>query len=249
MITLVICNSDKGELSEMEQYSHYLAAHLSDEEWKFHMLTSGGELEKFVEQEPTYDIVCIDLAIEGGIELATKLRKMNNHAYIILVANLQISPMQYIRPDIMAGSLLIRVYTKEQLKEVFYQAFHQYISEFSSDDEKEDMYVIESREGRRLIPYSQIYYFEARNKKIIVGCASEEIACYDTIANLEEGMPDYFVRCHRSFIINLKKVVKAVLSQNEIEMENDIFIPISRSYKSNLRSIYSAQKKSEWEEM
>ncbi len=239
MISLVIFNKDRQELADMDKYSHYLAAHLSEEKWQYNFFSDYSEFNSYMSEEQNIDIVCVDITPDGSINLAKGIRKINRHAYIILVATIDISPMEYMRPEIMAGSLLIRKYSEKQLHDVFDSAFKNYLGEFDSDEDKEDMYVLESREGRRLIPYSQIYYIEARDKKIVIGCASSEVTCYDTIAGLMEVLPDYFVRCHRSFIINRKKVVKVILSKNEIEMQNDIFIPISRSYKQELRELYS----------
>lgn len=236
MISMVICNSNKNELDDMVQYSHYLAAHLSEEEWQYKILTSSKELEEYVEAEPLVDIACIDLKIENSIYLVERLRKINRNAYIILVASLSISPMKYLRPSIMAGSLLVRVYSQEQLKEVFKEAFTDYLQKFQSDINNEDVYVIDSREGRQLISYDQIYYFEARNKKIVVGCKTKEISCYDTILNLTSNLPSYFVQCHRSFIVNEKKVKKVAL-EGWLELENDITVPISRTYKANVKKI------------
>lgn len=239
MISLVIFNKDKQELDSMDRYSHYLAAHLSEEKWQYNFFTDWNEFSGYMSDEQSADIVCVDITIEGSINLTKGIRKINKHAYIILVATVDISPMEYMRPEIMAGSLLIRKYSENQLHEVFDSAFKKYLAEFDSDDDKEDMYVLESREGRRLIPYSQIYYFEARDKKIVIGCATSELTCYDTISGLMDELPDYFIRCHRSFIINQKKIIKVVLNRNEIEMQNDIYIPVSRSYKSELRRLYS----------
>lgn len=242
MISLVICNSKKNELDNMEQYSHYLAAYLSEEDWKFHLFSDDNELSRYLDEEPVFDIACVDLTLSNSISLVEHMRQLNRHAYIILVATTQISPMSYMRPTILAGSLLIRKYTDYQLKEVFNEAFRVYLKSFSSDEEKEEMYVVDTREGRQLIPYSHICFFEAREKKIVIGCASSEVTCYDTIAGLEEQLPEYFVRCHRSYIVNMNKVVKLVLSRGEIVLENDIYIPVSRSYRAELKQIFNNVK-------
>lgn len=242
MISLVIFNKDKQELENMEKYSHYLAGRLSDEEWQYSIFFDYSDFDEYVVKNQNFDIVCVDITMDGCINTTKEIRKLNRHAHIILVASVDISPMEYMRPEIMAGSLLIRKYTDEQLMDVFDGAFKNYLREFSSDEDKEDMYVLESREGRRLIPYSQIYYFEARDKKIVIGCAANELLCYDTIAGLTKELPDYFIRCHRSFIINKKKIVKVMLNKNEIQMENDIYIPVSRSYKPELRKMYSSNQ-------
>jgi len=241
MISLVLCNHISTELRAMEEYSHYLAGRLSEEEWQFYLFENGEEMCSFLEKKPIFDIMCMDLEIPGAIGELEKLRSLNPHAHIILVATTDISPMSYMRPGIMAGSLLLRNYTPQQLHTVFEEAFRTYLKKFESDEEKEEVYVVDTREGRQLIPYSRIYYFEAREKKIVVGCVSSEVVCYDTIAGLEERLPEYFVRCHRSFIINRKKAVKLILTQNMILLEDNIRIPVSRSYRMALKEVFAGK--------
>ena len=238
MISLLICNGNDHELKAMENLSHYLAGYLTEEYWDFNLCSDTYDIEKYLEENQVFDIVCIDITLPYGIEMAERIRKINSYAYIILVASTDISPVKYLKPTIFAGSLLMRVYSKSELESVFENAFRAYFNKFDSDNEKEDVYVIDSREGRQVVPYNQIYYFEARDKKIIVGCMSKEVACYDTISNLEENLPKNFIRCHRSFIVNRNKVVNLILAKNMIILEDDICIPISRTYKVMLKDLF-----------
>lgn len=243
MISFIICNHIPAELKEMEECSHYLAGQLCDEEWRFYLFGDSHQLDDFLKRKPIFDIVCMDLAIPGAIGNIENLRRLNPHAYIILVATADISPTTYLRPGIMAGSLLLRDFTGEQLRDVFEEAFRTYLKKFESDENKEEIYLVNSREGRQMIPYSQIYYFEARDKKIAVGCAASEVICYDTIVGLEKKLPDYFVRCHRSFIINFRKIVKLILARNTVLLEDNISIPVSRSYKTSLKELFKGRDK------
>ena len=91
--------------------------------------------------------------------------------------------------------------------------------------------MIETREGRTYVPLAQIYYFEAREKRIYVRLKKQELAFYETMEHLTERLPDYFVRCHRSFIVNRQRIRRVMLSKSLIELEQGIQLPLSRSYK------------------
>ncbi len=95
--------------------------------------------------------------------------------------------------------------------------------------------MVESREGRVRVPYGQISYFEAREKKIFVRAGRREFGFYDTMDHLCEVLPEEFIRCHRSFIINRNKIEKVVLSQSTVVMEEGLMVPISRSYRTRMR--------------
>ena len=91
------------------------------------------------------------------------------------------------------------------------------------------------RQGKRLVPYSGIVYFESRNKKIFLGTDNEEYSFYGTLDNLEETLDDRFIRCHRSFIAAKKRISKIVLSKNIVVLDNGCEIPLSRSYKGKVK--------------
>ena len=59
------------------------------------------------------------------------------------------------------------------------------------------------------------------------------IALY-SLKRLEERLPGFFMRIHRSFIINLRYVKE--VSKNRVTMENDVILPIGELYKENLNN-------------
>ena len=100
-----------------------------------------------------------------------------------------------------------------------------------------EVFVYETKEGITKIPYDRIYYFESSRKKIYIRLQSEEYSYYDTLEQLLEHLPEDFVRCHRSFIVNKKKVVRYTAAENLIRLEDGTEIPVSRSYRSDIRNL------------
>ena len=101
----------------------------------------------------------------------------------------------------------------------------------------ERTFLIENREGKTYIPMSQIYYFEAREKRIYVRLKREEYTFYDTMEHLAEELPEEFIRCHRSFIVSRSRIQKVMLSKNRIILEHNMEVPLSRSYKAALKEL------------
>lgn len=139
-----------------------------------------------------------------------------------------------MRPSIMAGSLMLRPLSKVQVQEVLEEAFQEFITRFQKSDDL-GQFVIDNREGKWLMDYEQINYFEAREKKIFLNTDAREIPFYDTMENLEKRLPRFFIRCHRSFLINGKKIQKIQLGRNLVFLEQGWEIPVSRSYKAALK--------------
>lgn len=79
------------------------------------------------------------------------------------------------------------------------------------------------------IPYDEILYIESLADYIKVhSTENREITSKERISVLAETLPEYFVRIHRSFIVNRQKVTG--FNNNEIEMGETV-LTIGRSYK------------------
>jgi DNA-binding LytR/AlgR family response regulator len=151
----------------------------------------------------------------------------------MLLADTSISPMKYMRPDIRADSLLLKPWTKQQARSVLKSFLKSYITfAAEEDDTHENSYAVETKDGTTHIPYEQIYFFEAKQKKVYVCIGKEAYGFYGTIDKLIDELPDNFIRCHRGFIVNKNKIDKVALSQNIIYLDDGFDVPLSRSYKS-----------------
>ena len=59
----------------------------------------------------------------------------------------------------------------------------------------------------------------------------------DTLSSWEEKLNSFqFIRVHKSYLVNLSKVLK--VSGNQITLENNAAIPIGRAYKDGFLSKY-----------
>ena len=95
--------------------------------------------------------------------------------------------------------------------------------------------MIENREGKTVVDYSQICYFEAREKKLFLVTANSELPFYDSIEHISEGLPDIFIQCHRSFLINSSKIQKISLAESLVYLEGGYQIPISRNNRKRMK--------------
>jgi DNA-binding LytR/AlgR family response regulator len=80
------------------------------------------------------------------------------------------------------------------------------------------------------ITYDEIIYIESLADYIKVhSLDGKEISSKEKISALEEKLPDFFIRIHRSFIINRENVSR--FNNNEVEL-NGIVLNIGRTYKN-----------------
>ncbi len=232
MISMLILSSLHQELPVLKKESKELAGTYTDETWQYYCFTLGREYKQFLKDAPLLNLAVLDVMMPDGISNAKYIRRNNKKAYFILIASASCSPLEYIRPDILAGSLLLRPFTKEQLHTVLKEAFLAYLS-----GRKEEAFVIENRDGRQVIPYGEIVYFEACDRRIWVHTQKKETSFYGTIERLERELPDRFVRCHRGFLIDRFRIRNVLLSQNTVILDGGYQIPLSRSYKASIKEM------------
>ena len=55
-----------------------------------------------------------------------------------------------------------------------------------------------------------------------------------SMKKIEEHLPDYFMRIHRSYIVNLTKIQE--VNKNRIIMDQDTYLPIGDMYKETFQA-------------
>lgn len=224
----------KNEMFMVEKELRERTAFCTDEQLNFVGLYTREAFEKFMSEEQSADIVCADITILRGIEQAEEIRKKYPKAALVLIADMSISPVNYMKPSILAAALLLKPLQELHIEQVIKEIFQCYIEQ----EADEEILVIETREEKQRIPYSQIMYFEARSKKIYVCTQNYEYGFYETMEHLEKQYAGKFIRCHRSFLVNRKMIEQVKLSQNYLTLHGGVEIPLSRSYKSQIKELY-----------
>ncbi len=234
MISLLAYSNNAGELHSVKEQVCDLAAYLSEEKWETSCFSSLEQLMAFLKSQPLVNLACYDVTERESRDYLSTVRKKYRDTLLMLIADSTLSPMEYVKPDILAASLILRPYSQEDLRGKLKDLICEYLSRMQDG---EDAFIVETREGKTRIPYEQIYYLEARDKKIYVRLRDRELSFYDTIEELEEKLPKEFARCHRSFIVNRRYIEKIMLSQSEIGLTHGISVPLSRSYKPYFKAI------------
>lgn len=85
------------------------------------------------------------------------------------------------------------------------------------------------------IELDDIKYIESQHEYIKIHLInSKPVMTQLSLKNIEEQLPsDRFMRVHRSFIVNLKKV--SVIERNRIIFDGNVYIPISDQYKEKFQ--------------
>lgn len=234
MADVLLYDRDNNEQERISRRISDSVAILSDDSLKCSRFDSAEKVDGFLAKEPPLDLSVLEVARDEDISLIRRVRAFREQADMMLMAEGSISPMKYMTPDIRACSLLLKPFSREDMESVV----HEFISAFYRKRElptEENSIVIENREGRTVVPYSHIYYIEAREKKVYFRLRDREYSKYDTLENVKAQLPQGFIQSHRSFVLNTRYLEKVKLSENTVYLEHGIMVPLARSFKASIK--------------
>ena len=91
------------------------------------------------------------------------------------------------------------------------------------------------------IPYNKILAFTSfRHYVDIITQPNDNQAFFRqkiTLQNLQNQLPKEFVRCHRTVIVNMNKVMR--LTNKDITLSDNSIYPVSESYLEHVREVFS----------
>lgn len=236
MISVLSYNRLPDEQKIVEKGCRHEIARRTEAKLNFIKVPAPGDLVSVCGQDQLIDIIYYEVTDKMDVEQLKTLRRNESAALLMLLTTSRVSPMMYLKPGIAPDLLLLRPFTQSDFNELNEELFDEFETKMSAPDEEEKI-IVHSRDGKAVFPFYKISFFEANNKKIHIRIGNEEYDFYDSIDNLMRKVPDYFARCHRSYLVNTKKIKKVKLADGIIELDMGAAIPLSRSYKSNFKSM------------
>lgn len=237
MVSVFVCDRDEQELTLISQDCKHQMAKNSEEQLQLDSTAEEGALSAAAEEEKLVDMLYYEFQKGQAVEELRMFRRRYSDAMVMLITDPTVSPLEYLRPGVAPDSLLLRPLTPKQVQAVNTEFMESFFQRFDKK-ETESSFLIDTREEKIFIPFSHIYYFEARDKKLFARTKHEEYAFYGTIETLGKELPDHFRRCHRSYIVNTDKVMRIHSGENYIELNDRLGVPISRSYKADFKGVW-----------
>ncbi len=234
MISLLLIDTKEDEKASLKRGLRDIAAGYSDEYWSIECFGSKKEASDYLQKNGILDFACIDVVADSSMELIKDIRERYDGLALMLIADTRISPMEYLKPGVRPDSLLLRP-LKETITEKTLLEFITDGMERKTEKGEKDFFVVKSKDERTFIPYRDICYFEAREKKVFACTLHEEYGFYASLEEMSDSLPEEFIRCHRSFLVNSSKIKKVIGSRNMIELKDGLEVPVSRSYKTKFR--------------
>lgn len=200
--------------------------------------SSLSSLEFALEDAKELHAVFLDIvnADGNGIEFAETLRKINPSVKLVFVTSYANEYNQEIfrcppgrEPIAFLAKPVEEAYLRNALEKI----------EAGLEEKSDFIHITKSRHSE-YIKCDSIIYVASDKRQLRLISENEEYICYGNMGDILGKLPHYFCQCHRSYIINLKRI-RRVISADEIEMSDGSSIPVGRSYHRQVKEAIASE--------
>ncbi|NMS89073.1 response regulator transcription factor [Clostridioides difficile] len=218
MINIAVCEDEKETQLLIVDYLANILKNISIE-YEIQKYLSGEELLESNLKD--IDILFLDIKMEklNGMDTARKIREVGNEMEIIFITSLI---------DSIQEGYEVRAY-RYLLKPIEFEELKKHVLTCIKDIEiNKDSYIaIKNKSNTYKIYLNQIKYIEVQKKDMIIHTINKNFDIKYSLSKIEKELNlSRFVRCHKSFIVNLNYVEN--IKYNIAILESGEEVPISR---------------------
>jgi DNA-binding LytR/AlgR family response regulator len=196
------------------------------------MFQSGEELLFKCGDSIPFDLVILDIQMGGmnGLELAKKIRKMDQQIPIIFLTGVA----DYVFEGYEVGALryLLKPLKEEQLIPLLEEVRKE------QNKQRQSIIITFNREQVKLY-LDEIYYMESMGHYLVIHTQNEAYEIKKSLTEMLKELDDStFVLTHRSYLVNIEHVTK--IKKDTCVLANQSMVPVSRSNYNRLNEQFIA---------
>lgn len=217
MIRVAICEDEKDTQLLIENYIHNILKNINIE-YEIQKYDLGEELLESNLKD--IDILLLDIQMGqiNGMDTARKIREVDNKMEIIFITSL----IDYVQEgyEVRAYRYLLKPIELEELKKHLLTCIKEI-------ENKNSYILIKNKSNTYKIYSNEIKYIEVQKKNMSIHTTNKTFEVIYSLEKIEKDINlDKFVRCHKSFIVNLSYVEN--IKSNTIILESGEEVPVSR---------------------
>lgn len=229
-MNIAICDDEKSQRDLLQKYV-YEWAEKKNKKINIFLFESSENFSFYWSEEKNIDLILLDIQMgtQNGVELAKKIRKTDEDMQIVFITAIT----EYIAQgyEVEALNYLVKPIEREQLFRCLDKAA-------LKENRLDSKILLDTKQGMIRIAVQDIWYLESFGHQCMINTKNDVYEVKESIGNMETNVEfgeASFIKCHRSYLINLKHVSK--IEKESVVMDDGRNIPISRnSYKKVMQS-------------
>lgn len=176
------------------------------------------------------NVVFLDIEFSGcsenGLDIAEKIRNINKSCYLIFVT----SHFEYI-----ANAYKFKTFDYLFKSSIDFENINSTLKRLFDDISDSDTKFLKIDNKNTFIDLNDILFIEKAGVKIIYHTYQGDYVSYNSFNKL--SLPQNFIRCHKSFIVNMDNISNISYTDNIIYLKNSTFCYIGPKYKNSLLEV------------
>lgn len=229
MLNFVLCDDNLNIVSKLKEMLEILFIKHDIEARVTFSSDNAKDVLKFINSN-SVDVLILDINLNSsvsGIDLAKEIRKKNKNMYLIFsTGHLEYSLLAY---SVKTFDYLPKPITMERLEITLKR-----LIEDIRFSHKKFIYI----DKNTLINHCEINLIKKDGMKVVFCTNSHEYETYNSFNKIQSILPDNFIRCHKSYIVNTENVSNINSHKNTIIFKNNLSCEIGPKYKHNLMEVF-----------
>lgn len=235
MLTIVICDDNEVHLQRAASMTWEIAAGSEPEILLYR--DTGTLLTDMREETISPDIAVLDIKMDGmdGIALADTVNRILPQCQIIFL-----SGFADYAPEVYSTEHVWFV-LKDRAEEYLPAAIRKALQSIS-DRETDRVLVFRKDRKTHMVAFDDVIAVERVGRKFRILCRGEIYTDVSLVTDLlDPHIAQQMIRCHQGYWVSEKHI--RMLDHNELVMDTGTRVPISRTYRSQVRECFFAARR------
>ncbi len=224
MFQIAICDDNKIFCDNFNDCLHTVLKQLNIE-CNVTVWYEGSPLQEHLLNKNRVDLIFLDIELpeSNGIDIGKFIREhlLDFQTKLVYISHEQGYAMQLFETEPM--DFLVKPIDAQQISKVL-QRFLKQTSAFGK------IFSFKEDHGDVQIPYDSIWYFQSMNHKVIIHTIEGQREFYGKLSDVENIAPDYFVRIHKSYLVNENFISR--FHYDKVILRDNQKLTISKSYRN-----------------
>lgn len=228
MLKIAVCDDNPIFLQEMES----LLPEVSQVDSARFYTSPGVLLQEIADGAFFPQVVLMDIQLEDsrtGLSWSEELHRMAPEIGIILVTGFNDRYAQHV---LLHDISLIGYLTKPLDLELL----SRYLDKALEKQSRKTYFSFVLRGQNYSVATDSILYLESRNHTVILHTYQEVYEFYDKLSALRTRLPDFFVQCHKSYLVNLNHISR--LEPSSVVLASSATVPVSKACHGALQKAF-----------